>query len=98
MRSRAQICRLAQERASHVGKIGNEDLRKVHAKLLNASTAFIASLHYHLSSHTRSPLLSVLTGTALKMRSAQPHTSSSALSACCSIYSVDMGVLVWCPA
>ena len=49
--------KLVQERASHAGKIGNDNLRKVRAELLNAPTACIASLHHHLITHARLSLL-----------------------------------------
>ena len=81
MCARALICRLVQERASLTDKIGNGNLHKVRSEFLDASIAFIASLHHQPNTHIHSSLLSVLTGTALKMPCVQPHTSSSAFSA-----------------
>ena len=51
--------------------------------------------YHHLSSHTRSSLLLVLTGTARKMQCVQPHTSSSVLSVCASTFQVDLVALVY---
>ena len=61
MCARALICRLAQERASPTGRIGNDNLQKVRSEFLDATTAFIASLHHQPTTHTCSSLLSVLT-------------------------------------
>ena len=82
----ALICRLVQERASRTDNIGNDNLRKVRPEFSEASTTIIASILHQLTTHTRSSLLSVLTGTALKCVALLPHTSSSALSACASMY------------
>ena len=89
MCAHALICRLVQERASRTDKIGNDNLRKVRPEFSEASTTIIASILHQLTTHTRSSvssLLSVLTGTALKCVALLPHTSSSALSACASMY------------
>ena len=82
----ALICRLVQERASRTDKIGNDNLRKVRPEFSEASTTIIASILHQLTTQIRSSLLSVLTGTALKCVVLLPHTSSSALSACDSMY------------
>ena len=60
---RMLVCRLAQERATHIGKIGNGSLRKARAELLSACIAFIAlfasSPPEHLSLHAHvQPLVS----------------------------------------
>ena len=84
MCTRALICRLVQERASRTDKIGNDNLRKVRPEFAEASTTIIASILHQLTTHTRSSLLSVLTGTALKCVALLK--SNSALSACASMY------------
>ena len=86
MRARAMLCWLAQERESHTAKTGDVILRKVRPEFLETLINTIASMHHQLTTHTRSSLLSVLTGTALKCVALLPHASSSALSACASMY------------
>ena len=90
------FAKLVQERASHAGKIGNAKMRKVRAELLNSTAAFIASLHHHLITYTRSSSLPGLSGAAHKMRSVRSQTSSNALSARVSTCSVDPEARVWC--
>ena len=53
----AQFGKVVRQRASHAGNIGNDNLRKVSAEFLNASTGVIASLHHHLITHARLSLL-----------------------------------------
>ena len=76
------FAKLVQERASHAGKIGNAKMRKVRAELLNSTAAFIASLHHHLITYTRSSSLPGLSGAAHKMRSlcGRRHQVTPALS------------------
>ena len=81
MCARALICRLVQERASLTDKIGNGNLHKVRSEFLDASIAFIASLHHQPNTYTRSSQHLGPTGGALDMPCVQPHTSSSAFSA-----------------
>ena len=57
MSSQVLFAKLVQERALHAGKIGNAKMRKVRAELLNSTAAFIASLHHHLITYTRSCLI-----------------------------------------
>ena len=54
MSAQVLFAKLVEELESHAGKIGNVNLRKVRAEPLNASTAFIASVHHSLITYTRS--------------------------------------------
>ena len=96
MRTRTLICMLALERASHIGKTGNGNLRKVRAEVLNASTAVIASLHHHLSTYSRTSSLPASEELLIKMRCVRPQAPSSALGECASTCSVDPEALMWC--
>ena len=94
--TRALLCGLAQEGASHTTKIGNGILRKVDYGFFNPPTATIASSHHHLPTSPCSSLHPALIGAAVNMRQVQPRASSSAFSACVSTYPADPKPLLWC--
>ena len=83
-----------QEDASHTGKMWNGNVRKVRADFLNATTAFIASLHHQLTTLHALVSTSGLTGTALNMLKMRPRASSSAFGACVLTSPVDPESLV----
>ena len=96
MRTGALISGLLQEDASHIGKIGDDNLRMVFADFLNVFTASIASPHHELTIYTHSPPHPGAAGAAINMLQVRPRASSNTLSACITTYSVGREPLVWC--